>query len=359
MSTFLRFLREKWNPPLLPPNASFKGQTVLITGANTGLGFHAARQFLDLDAAQVILGVRSTVKGDAAKARLEQATDGPTKRGTVTVLPLDMNSFASVRDFAARVASEVDRVDVAVLNAGVHKRHRVVGPEGWEETLQVNTLSTTLLALLLLPVLRRTGAAARRSDKDPGGGEGPAQSKLPSSSSSSSSSPPRLVLVSSGTHSAITPKQLPDPTSTENIFTYLSSGGAGAEKAKPDAAKSFWGPYQYGLSKFLLMCNLGPLSRLGNGERLLRDASSDADAATADGKEEGDAVVVVTSCCPGFCKSELGRQYDDWWLRPLIAAFEALFLKTTEEGARVYVSAATVEGEGAQGGYWKSDRLER
>jgi NAD(P)-dependent dehydrogenase (short-subunit alcohol dehydrogenase family) len=51
------------------------------------------------------------------------------------------------------------RVDIALLNAGLWNREYHQSPEGWEETLQVNTLSTSMLALLLLPKLKKSSYA--------------------------------------------------------------------------------------------------------------------------------------------------------------------------------------------------------
>ncbi|KAJ5124873.1 Short-chain dehydrogenase/reductase family protein [Penicillium bovifimosum] len=51
---------------------------------------------------------------------------------------------------------EVTRHDVARLNAGIWNKDYHQSPEGWEEDLQVNTLSTSLLALLLLPKLKKS-----------------------------------------------------------------------------------------------------------------------------------------------------------------------------------------------------------
>ncbi|KAF5988825.1 retinol dehydrogenase 12 [Fusarium bulbicola] len=56
------------------PTTSFQGQTIIVTGSNTGLGLEAARHFVRLDAELVILAVRSLEKGEAAKASIEAST---------------------------------------------------------------------------------------------------------------------------------------------------------------------------------------------------------------------------------------------------------------------------------------------
>ncbi|KAK7719830.1 hypothetical protein SLS64_002011 [Diaporthe eres] len=135
------------------PTRMLNGQTVIVTGSNTGLGKEAARHFARLGAAKLILAVRNTKAGEAAKADIEQTTQcGP---GTVEVWALDLGDYASVKVFAARAARELERVDVLCENAGIATdKKRVV--QGHESTITVNVVSTFLLALLMLPQLKET-----------------------------------------------------------------------------------------------------------------------------------------------------------------------------------------------------------
>ncbi|KAL2878032.1 hypothetical protein SGCOL_006559 [Colletotrichum sp. CLE4] len=134
------------------PSDDCAGRTIIVTGSNVGLGIEAARHFVRLNAAKVILAVRSTDKGEAAKTDIELTTG---RRDVLEVWPLDQASFESVKEFAAR-ADKLPRLDFAVLNASIATNKRV-DAEGWESTITVNVLSTFLLGLKLLPVLRRTG----------------------------------------------------------------------------------------------------------------------------------------------------------------------------------------------------------
>ena len=162
MAGFINMFHHKYiAPPFIPPHTSFRDLNVLVSGANTGLGFSAALHFLRLDAAHLILGVRNLTKGADAAKRLESLSG---RRGVITVMQIDMQSAESVAAFAERVDADFqDRggVHVAVLNAGVHKRDYVEA-DGWEETILVNTLSTTLLAVLMIPILRRSAARRKR-----------------------------------------------------------------------------------------------------------------------------------------------------------------------------------------------------
>ena len=76
---------DKWNPPAVV-EPSFHGLTVLITGANTGVGFQAAIKLVKLGAASVIIAVRSLAKGNAAKKQIEQVTG---KTGIIDVFELE------------------------------------------------------------------------------------------------------------------------------------------------------------------------------------------------------------------------------------------------------------------------------
>lgn len=135
------------------PTRMLNGQTVIVTGSNTGLGKEAARHFVRLGAAKLILAVRNTKAGEAAKADIEQTTQ--CAPGTVEVWPLDLGDYASVKAFAARAARDLERVDVFCENAGIAcEKKKMV--QGHESNIAVNVVSTFLLALLMLPKLRET-----------------------------------------------------------------------------------------------------------------------------------------------------------------------------------------------------------
>jgi NAD(P)-dependent dehydrogenase (short-subunit alcohol dehydrogenase family) len=148
---------------LFPPaqvTTSFADKTVLVTGSNTGVGYQAALKYVQHGASTVILGVRSLGKGQQAASAIEATTD---RKGVVRVWELDMSRFTSVDEFARRVDRELPRLDIAVLNAGVLDQGYKVSPDGWETMLQVNLLSTMLLALLLTPKLKASRSETSRA----------------------------------------------------------------------------------------------------------------------------------------------------------------------------------------------------
>lgn len=139
-----------FTPP--EPTKSFTGQTILVTGSNVGLGLEAARWFVRLDAQRVILAVRSLEKGEAAK----QSIDSTEKRpGVVEVWKLDLGDYDSIKAFATRADSGLDRVDVLVENAGIlaYKFEMMADDES---IITTNVVSPVLHSLLMLPKLRET-----------------------------------------------------------------------------------------------------------------------------------------------------------------------------------------------------------
>ncbi len=291
MAGLLRLAKGKWYPPA-NPTGDFTGQTIIVTGANTGLGYEAAFKFVSMGAATVILAVRSLEKGNAAKASIEEHTQ---RKNVVQVWHLDMDSYASVKAFAQRVEKELDHVVAAVLNAGLVMRTFVESPEGWEETFQVNTLSTALLGILLLPKLKASKNSTRT---------------------------PRLVIVGSGNHANVV---LDKEKTASNILQAFN------------VSENFSAGKMYDTSKLFAMYAANELA-----ERTL-DSS-------------GEPQVVVLSCCPGFCVSELDRPFNSIVERTVLAVVHTLLARTTEEGSRTYVSAV-LQGKEAHGKYWKNDEI--
>jgi NAD(P)-dependent dehydrogenase (short-subunit alcohol dehydrogenase family) len=148
--------KNKFALPSLPLPGSFNGQSILITGASGGLGLATAIHFVNLGASSVIVTARSTAKGEAAKATIETQT-GTLGKGIVKIMLLDMSTLASTKTFAEQVRQEVKKIDYVLLNAGLLNTKFQEGEDGFEETIQVNVLSTALLGLLLLPWIKEAG----------------------------------------------------------------------------------------------------------------------------------------------------------------------------------------------------------
>jgi NAD(P)-dependent dehydrogenase (short-subunit alcohol dehydrogenase family) len=102
------------------PTADCSGKTIIVTGANVGLGKEAARHFVRLNATKVILACRTVSKGEAARADIEATTQ---RFGVVEVWPLDLEDYDSIRRLVNR-AESLDRLDVVLENAGESKCDR-------------------------------------------------------------------------------------------------------------------------------------------------------------------------------------------------------------------------------------------
>ncbi|KAI2610564.1 NAD(P)-binding protein [Hypoxylon sp. NC1633] len=137
-------------PTWPPKDTNLTGKVAIVTGANQGLGLEASDQLLSLRLSRLIIAVRSAAKGEAAAGVLR----AKYPKATIDVFQLDMSSYDSIRSFVAQV-ERLERVDIAILNAGVRKsKLKLVPGTGHEETIQVNYISTALLCILLLPVLK-------------------------------------------------------------------------------------------------------------------------------------------------------------------------------------------------------------
>ena len=138
-----------FTPPY--PTNDLTGQTIIITGSNTGLGLEAARHLVRLKAKKVILAVRNLAKGEAAKESIEASQNRP---GVTEVWELDLADHRSVQRFAKR-AEGLERLDAVSENAAIYTfQFNMV--DGNESTMTVNVINTFLLALLLLPKMRET-----------------------------------------------------------------------------------------------------------------------------------------------------------------------------------------------------------
>jgi NAD(P)-dependent dehydrogenase (short-subunit alcohol dehydrogenase family) len=153
MSAFFHFLYIQFIATLPYPKEDLSGKTVIVTGSNVGLGKEAARHLTRMGASTVVLAVRDLKKGETAKEDIEKTTG--CAKDVLQVWKLDMASYQSVKDFAARANKELTRVDILLENAGIATRKYEVAEEN-ERTITVNVVSTFLLAFLMMPKLRET-----------------------------------------------------------------------------------------------------------------------------------------------------------------------------------------------------------
>lgn len=270
--------------PPIPSDLDLAGKTVLVTGSNVGLGLECSRHFLRLRPSRLIMAVRSPKKGEAAAQGLRAEFPG----AEIDVWELDMLSYRSVQAFAAKCNEELERLHVAVLNAGFGnaKFERAEEGRNHETTLQVNYFSTALLAILLLPKMKPTV---------------------------SSPGPGRLTVVASDAGAGI---RIKDP----------GDGGIIDSLERPE---KFSGFPQYAYSKLLIITFIAKLADFVDpDEVIINTTNPSATKGTAFlGKVE-----------PGLIKT-------------LFAAWLNLMGRPVREAAKIYVHASLVLGKESHGSF--------
>jgi NAD(P)-dependent dehydrogenase (short-subunit alcohol dehydrogenase family) len=129
------------------------GKTVFITGANTGLGYEAAKVLAGKNA-RVIIGCRSKDKAQRAREEI-LAVHG---EADVDIVALNLADLESVGEAAAVIAKE-ERLDILINNAGIMAPPFELTQDGFESQLGVNHLGPFALTGLLLDKLRATPGA--------------------------------------------------------------------------------------------------------------------------------------------------------------------------------------------------------
>jgi NAD(P)-dependent dehydrogenase (short-subunit alcohol dehydrogenase family) len=137
---------QKWTAAQIP---ALNGQKVLITGANSGIGYQAAVE-LARHGAHVLLGCRDAAKGRQALDRLKTEAPG----SSAELVLLDVSSLSDVRRAAQELVDRSIVIDTLINNAGVMALNpRQVTPEGFERQFATNHLGHFALTGLLLPSL--------------------------------------------------------------------------------------------------------------------------------------------------------------------------------------------------------------
>ncbi|CAK1583947.1 unnamed protein product [Parnassius mnemosyne] len=128
-----------------------EGKTVIITGANNGIGKEATWEFAKRGA-KVFMACRDMTKCEAVRREIVLETGNKY----VYCRPCDLASTASVRAFVERFKSEEPKLDILVNNAGVMETPAGVTKDGFETQLGVNHMGHFLLTNLLLDTLKKS-----------------------------------------------------------------------------------------------------------------------------------------------------------------------------------------------------------
>ena len=274
-------------PPV--PQADLAGRTILVTGANSGLGLDATKLLARLRCSTIVVACRSASKGEKAKESLLQsvsASNNPPP--SVVVFELELTSFSSVVAFSER-CKDLPRLDAAILNAGVDPDEFSLA-EGYETTITVNVISTFLLATLLVPTLR---VSAKKY-----------------------SITPTIAVTGSLVHAFAKEKDLTTPPDGQILKTL-------SDPKKADMKNEA----RYCLSKLLVM--------------LLVKYQAEMLTKSAQEHPYEKPLVVINNVAPGYCRTSLYRTHESFMVKTALR----LIGRESEHGARTLVHGAIVGRE--------------
>lgn len=133
-----------WSPSQLP---DLTGRTYVITGANSGIGFDAARM-LGAKGGDIILVCRSRSKAEDAKRQLSSAV-----RGKIDIVVMDLSDLSSVRTAADDIRARCSKIDGLINNAGIMMTPQQKTVDGFDLQMGANHLGHFLWTALLLDLV--------------------------------------------------------------------------------------------------------------------------------------------------------------------------------------------------------------
>lgn len=137
-----------------------EGKTVIVTGANTGMGVIIAKE-LALRGARVIMACRSEKKGREAEEKVWREVRAQGGPGKAEFASLDLSQLSSVRKFVDSFKERNENLDCLINNAGIMVPPHSYTPDGFESQFQVNYLSHYLLTRLLVPVMQASSESPK------------------------------------------------------------------------------------------------------------------------------------------------------------------------------------------------------
>lgn len=139
--------------PQKTTNARMDGRVCVLTGATSGVGYHAAKRLAE-GGAQLVLVCRNTAKAAQVKDELEGKF-----QTRIRLLKADFSKLAEVREASKVILDEYSRIDVLINNAGIHNTRRILAEDGSEFVFTVNHLASFLFTRLLLPRILESAPA--------------------------------------------------------------------------------------------------------------------------------------------------------------------------------------------------------
>lgn len=121
------------------------GKIIIVTGANSGLGFEATKRFAE-KGAEVVLGCRSEEKAQKAMELIREKVPN----AKLSFSKIDLSDLASIKEFVQNCVANLQRVDVLVNNAGLGRSKRYETKDGFEYVVGTNHFGPFALTLRLI-----------------------------------------------------------------------------------------------------------------------------------------------------------------------------------------------------------------
>ena len=143
--------KENWTTKNIP---DLSNKTIIITGANSGLGF-ATSKALANNNATVVMACRNIQKGETAKSTIMKECP----HANIEVMELDLMDLSSVKSFAQNFIARYHSIDILINNAGIMMPPYFTTKDGFESQLGTNHLGHFALTAHLLDMLKKSPGA--------------------------------------------------------------------------------------------------------------------------------------------------------------------------------------------------------
>jgi len=148
----IQFINSAFQPQKTT-DARMDGKVSIITGATSGVGYHAARHLAE-GGASLILVCRNSEKAEGLREELFQKYNARAE-----IVLADFSRLSDVRKAAESILENHQQIDVLINNAGLHRTTRMLTEEGFEMVFCVNHLASYLFTRLLLDRMLKSAPA--------------------------------------------------------------------------------------------------------------------------------------------------------------------------------------------------------
>ena len=144
----LKMIKQNWTLNDIP---DLTGKTIVVTGANTGLGLEAVKAFAR-NGANVVMACRSMEKGEIARKQVVRLFPS----SIIQVMQLDLADLKSIHNFAVTFRESHAHLDVLLNNAAVILAPLILTKDGFESQMGINHLGHFALTGVLMDVLKKS-----------------------------------------------------------------------------------------------------------------------------------------------------------------------------------------------------------